>query len=58
MEDLLDKLQNLEDSIMSRLERKLDNIQDEIDKEELEERIEEIRDKFYDIQSMAAETDY
>ena len=58
MEDLLDKLQNLEDSIMSRLERKLDNIQDEIDKEELEERIEEIRDKFYDIQSMAAETEY
>jgi predicted KAP-like P-loop ATPase len=58
MEDLLDKLQNLEDSVMSRLERKLDNTQDEIDKDELEERIEEIRDKFSDIQNMVASTEY
>ena len=58
MEDLLDKLQNLEDSIISRLERKLNNTQDEIDKEELEERIDEIRDKFEDIQSMVGQTEY
>ena len=58
MEDLLDKLQNLEDSVISRLERKLNNTQDEIDKEELEERIDEIRDKFEDIQSMVGQTEY